>query len=616
MILADLLSENRLIRRLNDKNGRLYQKFLSSEEKIRPLLSKYERNFPEYTDHSIEHSKTVLKYADELLTDNEIDNLSPDEIYILLCACLFHDVGMCLPEEDIEKNYQKEFQKEKSFNPDLSFRDFIRKFHHIISHDFVLREWQDLDIENYEFAKAIALVAQGHRQVDLLDIDVYELKYFVRPGRDFVCLPYLACITRIADELDITHKRTPELIRRYYYPNKRESQEEFEKHRATTLVNFQDHIVYVKAKCENQEIFNVVNGLCDKVQQTLDYCQKVIRHCPSSRRKSYLLTLYKIEPRIEPIGFIPKTIGFTFDVDNVFRTLVGGKLYGDKYIAIREALQNAIDTCSFKKKVSVDYNPKIIMNLNEGNLSIKDNGFGMDDFIVKNYFGRLAKSYYQKEDIKENYDAIAQFGIGVFSYFMICNHFQIKTRFNEKDPLNFICYNSPDKYFHFKKDNSDIDEGTEIIFHLNDEVKSELNMAKLENLVKYYIRFVNIPIIIHEGDRRLTIFQEDYAVNIKGDLIKALKPMYRTLSIEYFSIELDTEDYKGICGILIKKDSSDQYIFESFVDKFESGFDFNIAICYKGIFLRYLASDTLSQLIGKINVKTFQNVNLERTSLE
>jgi len=43
------------------------------------------------------------------------------------------------------------------------------------------------------------------------DFDIYELKKTVRTGNEFVCMPYLACLVRFGDELDITNKRTPEI---------------------------------------------------------------------------------------------------------------------------------------------------------------------------------------------------------------------------------------------------------------------------------------------------------------------------------------------------------------------------------------------------------------------
>ena len=66
------------------------------------LLNKYLNNFPEYTDHSIEHTQHVCDLASYLLNDDEIENLNDDEIYVLCMACYLHDIGMCLPEDKIE----------------------------------------------------------------------------------------------------------------------------------------------------------------------------------------------------------------------------------------------------------------------------------------------------------------------------------------------------------------------------------------------------------------------------------------------------------------------------------------------------------------------------------
>ena len=48
-------------------------KFLASiencEKEVTPILQRYITNFPDFTDHSINHSKKVLEYVEYLLAD-------------------------------------------------------------------------------------------------------------------------------------------------------------------------------------------------------------------------------------------------------------------------------------------------------------------------------------------------------------------------------------------------------------------------------------------------------------------------------------------------------------------------------------------------------------------
>ncbi len=81
-----------------------------------PILQGFITNFPEYTDHSIVHSKTVLGYVEHLL-NTEIEKLNEDEAYILIMAGFLHDIGMC-PTTKMKNNILES----------ASFRDSINDF--------------------------------------------------------------------------------------------------------------------------------------------------------------------------------------------------------------------------------------------------------------------------------------------------------------------------------------------------------------------------------------------------------------------------------------------------------------------------------------------------------
>ena len=150
-----------------------------------------------------------------------------------------------------------------------------------MSKEFIEKEWQRLHIINEDYAKSIGLVAMAHRKVDLMDIDLYEPQFFVQKvGRDYVCLPYLGCIIRIADELDITNMRVPELLFDYFLPHNEESREEWQKHKSNYHVNFKDDFIVLKAKTSDQSVYHALIAQYKKIKDVIEYCQKVInRRC-------------------------------------------------------------------------------------------------------------------------------------------------------------------------------------------------------------------------------------------------------------------------------------------------------------------------------------------------
>ena len=238
-----------LIEKLKN-NPVLYSSILGSEEPIALILDRYITNFPEFTDHSIIHSKTVLEYATYLLSD-EKDLLNDDEVYILIMSCYLHDIGMC-PTNEMKKEITNDSQFIKSGE---SFEEYLRKIHHEISYKYILAEWKSLKIINETYAEAIALVSMGHRVVDLFDQDKYNPNFSVKSGSDFVCLPYLAGILRLADELDITNDRTPDILYKGYFPSNKISKDEWEKHKANYRVNFFNDTIKITSKCYDKNLY-------------------------------------------------------------------------------------------------------------------------------------------------------------------------------------------------------------------------------------------------------------------------------------------------------------------------------------------------------------------------
>ena len=92
---------NRIEKRLKAINSELYSRLEDTKEAVDHFLQKYSVNFVTYTDHSINHTKEVFKIVGDILNDTELESLNDKELYILGMAALLHDIGMCIPEEEI-----------------------------------------------------------------------------------------------------------------------------------------------------------------------------------------------------------------------------------------------------------------------------------------------------------------------------------------------------------------------------------------------------------------------------------------------------------------------------------------------------------------------------------
>lgn len=597
-----------LLKLLNG-NSTLLASIEKCEKQGTPILDKYITNFPDYTDHTINHSKKVLEYAEYALA-KEVKNLTQDEIYILIMAGFLHDIGMC-PTNEMKKRI-KESPEFKASNK--SFEDYLRNIHHELSYEYITKHWKKLGIVNEVYAEAIGLVGMGHRIVDLLDFDNYNTEFPVQSGTEYVCLPYLAAVLRLADELDITNDRTPELLFDEYLPENKISKKEWEKHKANYFVNFSKQTIKITSKCENKDLYFALLKQYSKIEDVIKYVTKVIYTLPQNDR-ALKIEFIKLEKDIKTIGFIPKQIGFTFDLQNTINTFIGNNIYKDKYVSIRECLQNAIDTCRYKNGITKsEYIPEINVTLEKDKLIISDNGVGMDDFIIENYFSKLAKSYYTDNVITREFEAISQFGIGVFSYFLLCDYFEVETKKEGKPAIKFRTTKDAQSFFHFYDKSSKQKAGTTITIFL----KSEISFDDLFYQIKHYIRFLEFPVNIYYKERHETINKNEFRLDKTELLGGKIDRHHRGKLNKLVTINavIDDDECEGELGLLIGKDEQGYYLPIKKYDELKTYDTSHIEISQKGIYVGIHKERRIKNVIGKINLKHKNDIDLGRYQIK
>ncbi|WMC92321.1 HD domain-containing protein [Kineothrix sp. MB12-C1] len=97
-----------LFKLLTEKSSENKEQYISIlrliEKPVGDLLEFTKTNFPNYTDHTIQHSYRILRYLSKILSRKMKDNLNATEIFSLILAAMLHDIGMSnSTEKDIEK---------------------------------------------------------------------------------------------------------------------------------------------------------------------------------------------------------------------------------------------------------------------------------------------------------------------------------------------------------------------------------------------------------------------------------------------------------------------------------------------------------------------------------
>ena len=264
-----------LERRLRELNPELHSRFTDAVFAMFNILSNYKLIFPDFTDHTELHSLNVIDFCNKLIA-NQINKLNADEIYCILLGCYFHDTGMGISKTDYEEfSQQIDFKDYFNTHSKDDLPAIIRSFHNEYSGLFIEKYSKFLELPSEEHLFAIKQIARGHRKTNLLDKGEYPIDYKV-PNQNTICLPYLAALVRLADEIDITAARHVHINFDFTKVSKEIDLIEFMKHEAVKELVVTEKEFIMKIKSNDEKIINGLEIVAKKMQKTLDECRLAV----------------------------------------------------------------------------------------------------------------------------------------------------------------------------------------------------------------------------------------------------------------------------------------------------------------------------------------------------
>jgi len=295
-----------------------------------------------------------------------------------------------------------------------------------------------------------------------------------------------ACVKFIG-RLDYILNRFPEKSYKDIAPNSKFldpeiHRENFNIHKID--LNYNTHEVGIQATCNSAIIHQVLATLIDYLNQELNSINILF--------EPFHISILRVKLRVETTGYEGKHHEFTTQMSTVISMFMGEELYGDSRVFIRELLQNARDAVltrlAIKQHNNLPFTPKIefVFNEEEGYLICRDNGIGMDEYIIKKYLSDVGRSFYTSEDYKnllenenkEQYSPISRFGIGLLSCFLVADKIVIRTR-KESERVKGYRVDIPRRgAFFFLREDKDID-------FFGTEVKLELSKTSLSDNAKW-----------------------------------------------------------------------------------------------------------------------------------
>ena len=487
------------------------------KEKVQKIIRESPCFFPDYTDHGIDHVNEVLILANRLIPEDtyaakETDTeflLDPRSVGFLVCAILIHDLGMFLKtdgmeqlvygdsgshlvegldEEDWRTSWSKYVVKTRrlkdnemdhlfghrvtvsedcarkgfSTNGDdcRVIGEFLRQNHGRLAHEIAVHGFPGDrgtmliagDGITDEDRDMIGLLARSH-QMNIRDTEEYIERFGEGSKPHSIPAFYLMTVLRMADYLDASEKRAPEILERIQKIRVPASETEWSWNQCITKGpkqwNLMKHNLEINATPQKSTEYVLLDKWLRSVQAELDLCWSILADQYSG--EPYRLTIHRVRSNIQQkksrknfdLKFLTREAKITANPAIV--KLMMAPLYGDDpTYGVRELLQNAVDACLEREKWEKDhgnpnYKGRVDIRIENDIFTITDNGMGMNENVLLNYYLSAGSSYRSSDawmaanapDGKSQVARTGKFGVGFLAAFLLGDEIEVHTQHRE-----------------------------------------------------------------------------------------------------------------------------------------------------------------------------------------
>jgi HSP90 family molecular chaperone len=228
-----------------------------------------------------------------------------------------------------------------------------------------------------------------------------------------------------------------------------------------------------------------------------------------------------MQPNNESIE-LPKRIAFKVDIAGIIE-IMGTSLYSHPNTPIRELLQNAHDAIMRRRARDLSYQGtiRVIQNASDSSLTFEDDGIGLSPSEAEEYLGTLGvgitgliKKGVSSEsnenpavtNRKNGNSLIGQFGIGLFSGFMLADRIVVESlRFEGERAIRWEAGAGTDIEL---SESTKTEPGTRVTLYLKANYGVFADDADLvEESIKQYAEFLPIPIYLNDSKARVNLIQ-------------------------------------------------------------------------------------------------------------
>ncbi|MFB7815034.1 ATP-binding protein [Paenibacillus chitinolyticus] len=399
--------------------------------------------------------------------------------------------------------------------------EFIRRHHPRLAHEIALFGFPTKHLEVIMFAPEledglkdiIGVVARSHG-MNIRDTFSYlETKFYKawRNPRNVKCI-YHMVLLRIADYLHITSERAPQIYLNTNKISSTISRVEWDLHKAVKEINYElpdkETLFVIAEPADSLEFLKLKKRFTD-IQYEVDTSWAILGEVYNfmNNYRDLGIKIRRVQSNLDnvkefsrTVSYLPREVRCESSPDLI--KLLIAPLYGDSpSFGVRELLQNSIDACRERKicedKLNNPYEPLVKIEIcTENEISyfkISDNGSGMNEDVIVNYFLKAGSSfrdsrYWRAQYLKDNGQSIVQrsgrFGVGVYAGFLIGENIKVKTRhINEEQSYKFDV-NLKQEQIEVKVSIDKQDIGTDICIEITNSI-IEVFKEQLKNGSRY-----------------------------------------------------------------------------------------------------------------------------------
>lgn len=394
-----------------DRHETLWHAWYQNKRWISQLLQITLSSFPTYSKHDESHALSVLNNIEMLLGQEGIAQLTASDCFVLLHTVYIHDIGMCITQQDRKEIVENEnfidMIEELEKSGDETTKKAIKtlkctEYEAISGSDeekvsylkTLYRAKLDVYYAMLELLSAYRRTEHGEKSAQRLyewtlkpeklgagfSMAGVPLRIFLAIAKsaqmhtcgsfdeierlpqkdggyasDYYHPRFVSVLLMLGDLLDMDNDRFHPMVMELVEEFSETSRMHYDKHKSIRKLNISPDVIEIEADCPNQNALRLVRRECDMLVDILRHAgYKWTSICPDGFKGSL--------PSLKEVNLflngqkIPEelvTAQFNISQNKAFSILEGSNLYEERFVFLREFLQNAVDAS--KMQYWLDY---------------------------------------------------------------------------------------------------------------------------------------------------------------------------------------------------------------------------------------------------------------------